>query len=689
MADRASASGSSTGSATAATSATSASSEPAFGIRSDAVSGVVDVVVIGGGVAGLVAARQLAHLGHTVTVIEARDAVGGFVATRELAGVRLDSGAESFATRKGTVAALVTELGLGDDIVVPNPAGAWVAWNGGIAPLPAAGVLGIPGVPLADDVRRIIGWSGSLRAYLDRLMPLLRVRTETDLGDIVRRRMGRRVLDRLVTPVVAGVHSADPSVVDVHTVAPGLTQAMTIQGSLSGAVMALREQAPAGSQVQGIAGGVYRLIDALEADCRYYGVQFRTGTRVVAVSRASGGAGGAGGVDGVGGGDGNWMLELAPAAGAAGAADPGALGSAPASSAPTAPEAGAFGSAASVSSARIATDAGTPGASTASPSSAPGAPDGSLDSGIDSSSTLVARSIVVATGFRSGLALLAEAGVGQSDSAATSAPTAPTGRSSADTRRGAATPGYTPPLPPLGEWPEPASVTIATLVIDDGRLDVHPRGTGVLVAPGTPGVTAKALTHSSAKWRWLADSLPVHRHVLRLSYGRRGPDAQPGAAGGRTSAPAASANAAPVAPAPAASVAPAPAAPVATASASAPASAAPAVTASASASASGGTPAVDLATVLADASTLLGVPLSEADVAGFDTTIWAESLAFATVGHKARVRQTLAAVEAVPGIDVVGAWVSGTGLAATVEHARTTASGLAAELRGDRRLDLE
>lgn len=184
-------------------------------------------------------------------------------------------------------------------------------------------------------------------------------------------------------------------------------------------------------------------------------------------------------------------------------------------------------------------------------------------------------------------------------------------------------------MPPSSEWPEPASVTLATLVIDDARLDTHPRGTGVLVAPGTPGVTAKALTHSSAKWTWLADALPAHRHVLRLSYGRRGTDARATTAG------------------------------------------------------------VDLATVITDASALLGIPLSEADVAGFDTTTWTESLAFATVGHKARVRQTLAAVEQVVGLDVVGAWVSGTGLAATVEHARTTASALAAELRGDRRLDVD
>lgn len=486
-----------------------------------------DVVVVGGGVAGLVAARQLAHLGTSVLLVEARSSAGGFVASQEVAGVRVDTGAESFATRKGTVAALVTELGLGADIVAPNPVGAWVMWDGGSAPLPSAGLLGIPGVPLADDVRRIIGWRGALRAYGDRLMPLVRVRKETDLGDIVRRRMGARVLERLVTPVVAGVHSADPGVVDVHTVAPGLTQAMTTQGSLSGAVMALREQAPAGSAVQGIVGGMHRLVEALEADCLYYDVHLRTSSRVTALAARDG--------DGDGPDGGGWTVEVTP--------DPDA-----------------------------------------------------------SPYTVTARAVVVATDFRPGLALLDEAGVARS---------------------GGGSDGDDP-----GAWPEPSSVVIATVVLDEPRLDSHPRGTGVLVAPGTPGVEAKALTHSSAKWAWLADSLPAHRHVVRLSYGRRAGNAD-----------------------------------------------------------AASTPLVpDQETVLRDASTLLGVPLAAADVVGFAVTPWTDSLAFATVGHRARVRRMRAAVEQVLGLDTVGAWVSGTGLAATVEHARSVASGLAAELRGDRRL---
>jgi oxygen-dependent protoporphyrinogen oxidase len=66
-------------------------------------------------------------------------------------------------------------------------------------------------------------------------------------------------------------------------------------------------------------------------------------------------------------------------------------------------------------------------------------------------------------------------------------------------------------------------VTLVTLVLDDARLDTAPRGTGVLVSRRAAGPRAKALTHATAKWPWLAQVAAPGRHVLRLSYGR-GPD---------------------------------------------------------------------------------------------------------------------------------------------------------------------
>jgi oxygen-dependent protoporphyrinogen oxidase len=68
-----------------------------------------------------------------------------------------------------------------------------------------------------------------------------------------------------------------------------------------------------------------------------------------------------------------------------------------------------------------------------------------------------------------------------------------------------------------------ARVTLATLVVDQPLLDAAPRGTGVLVAEGAPGIRARALTHSTAKWAWLAE-VAGGRHILRLSYGDAGDD---------------------------------------------------------------------------------------------------------------------------------------------------------------------
>lgn len=62
-------------------------------IRHVPTDAAVDVVVIGAGMAGLIAARDLQAGGHRAVVIEARDRVGGRIATDSSLGVPLDLGA--------------------------------------------------------------------------------------------------------------------------------------------------------------------------------------------------------------------------------------------------------------------------------------------------------------------------------------------------------------------------------------------------------------------------------------------------------------------------------------------------------------------------------------------------------------------------------------------------------------------
>lgn len=474
----------------------------------------VDAVVAGGGIGGLVAASTLVGRGLRVVLLEASGRVGGPVrggSFDALPQVPLDLGAESFSARGTAVADLAAQLGL--RVVEPANRPAWGFAAGRAFPLPAAGVLGIPSVPWARDVRRAIGWPGVARASLDRVLPRF-VADTTDLGTLARSRLGRRVADRLVAPVAAGVHSAPLDRLDVATVAPGLLEAFRLEASLSKAVAALRAAAPAGSAVRGIDGGIHALVEALAGEIAASAEEWvdspridqtgpihtavRLGHQVVGVDRADGGG---------------WVVRTA-------------------------------------------------------------------EGGLIRASRLVVTTPAVAP--------LVAPWVGDGTLAV--------------------------PRPERG-----ADVWLVLLLLEAPELDAAPRGSGVLVAPDAapagPAVRAKALTHATAKWPWLAervhDAAGPGLHVVRLSYGRLGTETVP--------------------------------------------------------------PTADEAA--SDASALLGVDLTDR-VRDHLLQRWDGALPPPTPAYRADVAAFAAAVGHTPGLAVTGGWVAGTGLAAIVAHAQAAVAAL-------------
>lgn len=72
----------------------------------------VEVVVVGAGIAGLVAASELAAAGRDVVVLEARDRVGGRVLNTEIGGEPNELGGQWVAPYQTEMHALLAELGL-------------------------------------------------------------------------------------------------------------------------------------------------------------------------------------------------------------------------------------------------------------------------------------------------------------------------------------------------------------------------------------------------------------------------------------------------------------------------------------------------------------------------------------------------------------------------------------------------
>lgn len=232
------------------------------------------VVVIGAGFAGLLAAYRAVQAGNQVTIVEAQPQPGGAIAAAHLdlpeGRLTVDAGAEAFAARSTGLVNLVAELGLKDRLVTPAPHGSWLYLpEVGAVPAPKVGMWGIPAEPNAPEVVAALGEDGARRAAQEFSLPMdnwakAQAAGETiTVGQLVADRFGDTVLQRLVAPMIAGVHSADPYDVDVEKIAPGLLNRAIETGSVARAVAQIRAAAPPGAAVKTLTGGMHTLITAL------------------------------------------------------------------------------------------------------------------------------------------------------------------------------------------------------------------------------------------------------------------------------------------------------------------------------------------------------------------------------------------------------------------------------------------
>lgn len=248
-----------------------------------------DLAIVGAGISGLSAAWEARRQGARVVVLDAAPVAGGKLQTSPFGGVPLDEAADAFLARVPEAVDLCAELGITAELVSPGVSAAHVFHDGALRALPAHQLLGVPTDLDALTSSGLLSRQGLERALrdLDATDDRPPPGTDESVGDLVRRRLGDEVLDRLVAPLVGSIYAGDCDGLSLQVSAAQLAAARDLDPadpSLVRAAAVLQAQAadtgrpvflaPAG----GMAGLVAALADQLGDD-------LRTGHEVTALAR--------------------------------------------------------------------------------------------------------------------------------------------------------------------------------------------------------------------------------------------------------------------------------------------------------------------------------------------------------------------------------------------------------------------
>ncbi|HVT76975.1 MAG TPA: protoporphyrinogen oxidase [Acidimicrobiales bacterium] len=183
------------------------------------------VAVIGGGIAGLAAALDLAAAAD-VTVFEASDRVGGPIRTVDFAGERVEAGPDAFLARRPEMIDLAARVGFTrDDLISPTAADAGIWTRGEVRQMPSGLVMGVPRSAEHLGDTGIISAEGVARAARERELPVPDVGDDVGMGELVRQRFGEEVFERLVDPLMGGVHAGRSELLSTAVAVPQLLAA--------------------------------------------------------------------------------------------------------------------------------------------------------------------------------------------------------------------------------------------------------------------------------------------------------------------------------------------------------------------------------------------------------------------------------------------------------------------------------
>jgi len=246
------------------------------------------VAVIGGGIAGVSAAYELARSGVEFTLYEASTRLGGIVETVRRDGFVVECGPDSWVTEKPWARELAVELGLEDEIIPSNDRlrKTYIVRGRELVAMPDGMRMMVPTKwePLLSSP--LFSWQARL-AYLrepKRAEELKAAVPEADesVASFVRRHFGDEVTDTVGAPLLAGVFGGDVDQLSVRAVMPAFVKMEREQGSLIAALQKSSRGGASSAVFTTLKSGLQTLVDSMAAALPASSV--RLGERVLKVA---------------------------------------------------------------------------------------------------------------------------------------------------------------------------------------------------------------------------------------------------------------------------------------------------------------------------------------------------------------------------------------------------------------------